>query len=149
MREAFLKLGEDRAGFEIVSTRMGSLPDGLTQELLWELWDIGAKFGQPTMKGLVFFQSPILMELYHFSDRDTGGIDGFAVFGVKEKGVLPVMGMSVLLELKNGMAVMWDSKIVVREVLEIIPRIDEHAEECGHYRDGVRYGIPIIDVAMN
>lgn len=149
MREGFLRLGEDRAGFEIVSVRIGLLPEELTANLLWELWDIGSKFGRPSPKGLVFFQPPISIELYHFSDRGDGGIDGFAVFEAKKSGVIPMMGIPVLLGLKNGMTVMWDSNIIVREVIEVIPRIDEHAEESGFRKDGIRYSIPIIDAALN
>ena len=149
MKDPFLKLGEDREGFDVSVVKIGKSPEWLTGDILWNLWDIGVKFGGPVPKGLAFRQSPITMELYNFSHTGGGAKDGFAVFKIEEDQPIAHMGMSVMLELINGMVVVFDGLLTFEEVTDIIQAIDEEATKRGKIKDGKRITIPVIDPSLN
>ncbi len=131
-KNGFLKLGEKVEGFKVVNPDRA--PVGLTAMVLWDLWDMGVKFGQFTLKGIGFKTCGLFLEAYKFDHK--GGHNGFTVCKVRESGVMEE-GVYIF-ELQNGMNVLWDKGFSVADVQEIIKLDDEASAEKGEKIGGSR-----------
>lgn len=126
-KESFLEVGKEINGFEILEAENG--PEGLTGQLLWDLWDIGVKFGSFFEKGIGFKAPPLVMELYDFRDNGINGSLGF-IIGKCRPSYSTDEGVSFI-ELKNGIQVIWDNGFTVDDVHDIVKKIDIFALSQG------------------
>ncbi len=105
-------------------------PNHLSPQILWDLWDIGSKWGMLEPRGMFFRQIPLYLELYYSEDKHhPRGL----VVARKNKGVITnvMERRKHLTELANGMLVLWDRSITVPEVQEVIEKVDKHAQQEG------------------
>ncbi len=123
----FLRLGQSVEGFTAVNP--DSVPPGLTPVVLWDLWDMGVKFGQWVPKGIGFKTCDLMLEMYNFRQRGGSGSDGFTVGRVRESGIMD--DGVFFFQLRNGMHIMWDKGFSVVEVQMVIKMTDEVAEAVG------------------
>lgn len=132
----FVGLGKDIDDFEVVNTE--NAPLGATKQVLWDLWDIGSKFGELTTKGMGFRANDLVLELHDFTHKK-GGAKGFLIAhskgGVMNKG-------AYFLKLKNHMLVIWDKRLTLEEVKEMIEMIDKIAIAAGDKVREQRIPIP-------
>jgi len=142
-KEEYLELSKDVSGFEIESLLMEGAPEGLTAKILWDLWDIGVKFGTIGRKGIYFKlkENGLALEMYKFADK--GGSNGFTV--AKARPSLLMSEGICILKLKNGMDVMWDNGLTVQDVFEAIEEIDTLAKKKGHIEGDQRKVIDRAD----
>ncbi len=127
----FLRVGEDVNGFEIVSLR--NAPDGITSQILWDLWDITVKFGK-LIEGhaikLKCLQPELVMEL---SIHKVGNI-----MVVRYGKPYLKKGGTFLFSLDNEVRVVWDRGLLVPQAAEMITAVDEIAKLIGMKVDGSR-----------
>ncbi len=134
-KEDFLELGKDVRGFEILDPNKA--PPGLTRETLFDLWDIGVKWGQLTKKGIGFKANHeeidnLQIELFMFEGNGAGGKNGMVVTNTSP------FGSPCFLELKNGILVMWNGIFSPEKAQERIREIDEMSESIDEKKDGIR-----------
>ena len=136
-KERYFEFGNNRDGFKIIpeSAIMG-LPDGVSGEMLWNLWDIGSKFGQGSGKGLGFKSTPLVLELNDFRNNGMGGSAGLTVAKARDTGIMDE-GVFIF-ELENGVRVIWDKGLSVESVNASIVEIDEFAMAADLMKDGMR-----------
>lgn len=154
-RTRLLEYLKDMSGFEIKKIEIGGpLPKELNSEILWNLWDIGLKFGQEIPKGfgfkITFGNIGLIMEFHGFLENGEGGKDGFVVS--KPSGAkLAFVESPVLLELKNGVGLMWSNKIEIPDVLACIAEVDRIATKVGEMENGIRIArlFPISKTMLN
>jgi hypothetical protein len=126
-KSSFISLAEQIEGFEIINKE--NAPANLTPQILWDLWDIGAKFGTIDKKCILFKQTPLYMELYDHRGNKLGGCAGFVVAKARESSL---MNEGVyLFELRNGMYVIWDKGFSISDAQNTIKEIDEFAVSEG------------------
>ncbi|MDP1884277.1 MAG: hypothetical protein Q8L10_02815 [Candidatus Moranbacteria bacterium] len=136
-KEKFARFGEDKDGFSIIERGafMG-LPKGLLEagDVLWQLWDIGVKFGQEGNNGIWFKAEPLILELYDFRNIRNGGLG----FTVGRKNGIGIIARIQIFELRNGMRVIWDTELSVSEIQLIIKAVDAYADSQGLIKNGIR-----------
>lgn len=133
-KQNFLELEEDLGGFEIIDPQ--SAQSGLTAQILWDLWDIGAKFGRLDQKGIRFKMEPMLLELYDYRGNKKGGSAGLFVAKIRPS-MLTDEG-TLLFQLKNNISIIWDRGFSVPDILRIIAEIDKIAQSRGQKTEGKR-----------
>ncbi len=152
--ERILNYLRDKSGFEIKNIIMGNpVPEGMTSEILWNIWDIGLKFGQQIPKGLgfkmTFGEISLLIELYGFRGNDVGGKDGFVVSRLNGTKFSTVES-PIYVELSNNLNLMWSKKITSYDALRCIEEIDRIAIKNGDMKDGIRImRQPVIIPSIN
>jgi len=130
----FLEVGESVEGFEIIDSEMPI--EELTPPILWNLWDIGVKFGILFEKGIRFKASSLYMELYDFRGNGRGGSAGMCVF--KSRPSQLTDEGTFFLTLQNDMLVTWDRGFTAAEIRSIIGEIDDYARSEEMMIDGKR-----------
>lgn len=139
-KKGYLDLGNDKDGFKIIPEKAFiGLPDDVTGEMLWNLWDIGSKFGQESGKGLGFKAAPLVLELNDFRNNGEGGSAGMTVAKARGTGLLNE-GIFIF-ELENGIRVIWDKGLSAESVKSSIAEIDEFSIAEGFMKDGIRINI--------
>ena len=123
MKEMFFAIQADKAGFEVIRAVVGEVPRGLTAELLWDLWDICVKFGQPSEQtlGFRFGESGLVMSAHNAAQRCEGGVNGLSIAKASCQRFANISNPT-LLELRNGMNVLWDGALDPASVAMMIGR---------------------------
>jgi hypothetical protein len=138
----FSDLLEECSGFEIVPEGEQLLPLGVTEKLLWNLWDIVVKQGEnfygPKV-GIQIRQGEVALEAYDFRGNGYGGSAGLSVFyHEKGKRFQSTSGGAFFFHLKNGLVLIWDRRVTLEIAQTFVQTIDQVLLECGELTDGVR-----------
>lgn len=139
VREKFLQLGKGESGFAVdpIKAIMG-LPAEISQNILWNLWDIGCKYGEIVGgEDLRFNHESLFIEICN------KGISGSTCLIIKDsKGML--LKPEYIFELWNGLQVRWQKNITCQQVLHIIEDVNITAVQCGlmSFRGGERSIVP-------
>ncbi|MCC2632038.1 MAG: hypothetical protein K0S20_737 [Patescibacteria group bacterium] len=139
-RQLFIDRTGAVEGFTIVEQMIGKAHEGITPELLRNLWDIIAKWGARSTKGMGLTspnENGFSIEAFHFSHRNDGGGDGFSIAPSRRSDIM-LVNNSCMFSLKNGMQVMWDLTLDPSDVLLEIAAMDDLAEANSLKRDGER-----------
>lgn len=133
-KEKFLIFGENVEGFEITDSIKA--PESLGPKNLWDLWDIGTKFGQlieekRSCSALEFNTDSLMIKLYN-----RNGIFAMSIAKSTEPQT-PNSGLMVF-ALENGLRVFWDKKLTAADVQKAIMKIDQNALLQGTKTEGLR-----------
>lgn len=142
VKKRLLDYLKDVSGFEIKEVSIGEpAPTNLTPEILWNLWDIGLKFGQEIEKGfgfkLIFGDIGMVMEFYGYLENGAGGRDGFIV-SKPSKNALSIIESPVFIDLKNGINLVWSKQLEASDILLCIDEVNRIATATGEMENGVR-----------
>ncbi len=157
-KKNLLKYLKDISGFEVTNSSSDTAPEGLTGELLYNLFDIGLKFSTDmSARGGVVFKVfldntdiGIVMELFESSKNEKIGRDTFLIAMIRGSGIQIIEGDPIILELENGIGVVWDSELEVHDLEALVETIDEFAKKNLQIRKGERLMIPLgIQVGYN
>lgn len=148
-KDNYFAIADDRLGFEIVGEidSMG-IPEGVTPDMLWDIWDITAKFGQLDRLGEInrerisFFHPPLFMEIF---DRRTIQLDGKIRIFITQSQETTVLKETIYkFILKNGAEVLWDKGLSVEMYQEFVGQIDKRARGLGFLKDKDRFDLRLL-----
>ncbi|MFA7208797.1 MAG: hypothetical protein WC120_00780 [Parcubacteria group bacterium] len=136
LKSRLVKLGADKKSFAIVRRDMAELPNGIleAESILWNLWDVGVKFGQEYPSGIRFNAEPLILDLYDFRGARNSNF-GFSVGRADKIGTVARI---LMFELVNGMQVFWDSGLEIPEVRQVIEEIDAYADSQSLIKNDIR-----------
>lgn len=128
-----LRAGKDLDGFKVVE---GQAPDGLSPQILWDLWDISVKFGNVFENGVSFRTLELAVDIYDYRGNNRGGTLGFTIAKNRSSGLMSE-GVQMF-DLQNGMNVMWDMGHTIADIQGFIKEIDDFAIKNGMKVEGQR-----------
>jgi hypothetical protein len=137
-REEFLKIGENIGGFKIDPNRsLPNMPEGVSAEMLWDLWDIGVKFGKEENSRLIEFKSAYLvLDLYDFRRNGAGWVAGLSI---RKPIVCTIENDAVFMfQLANDLIVTLNKRISAEIISQAIKDIDAIAKLRCRIKNSVR-----------
>jgi len=164
-RQSLTGIWSGRRGFAVVDVKTFTPSEFIPSGLLWDVWDIVAKQGEWTYEGIGLKLNPIVAEIHDFTDSPggsrgmiiakinptpyhvKGGVDlgplgpGTVVESANEdtQDAVKINTFSpMILELKNGLHVLWDKNVTVADMINFVARIDNFLRQHGEIVDDVR-----------
>jgi hypothetical protein len=138
-KDNLLKYLNEPNGFVIKDATIGQIPEGLTPDIIRDLFEIGLKFGHLCESNKIGFKASLeplslVMQFVNAKDNGFGGTDGF-VINIAGTGIVH---RPSLINLQNGLSMMWSQDIDVSMVPEFIKKVDIYAENNGNKVNGQR-----------
>lgn len=140
--ELAIKIAKNVSGFEIIDDGASNIPTGLTGDLLYNLWDIGYKFGENFDLGVQYRDDNIWIKILLKEAITEAGQKVAANCGMIITAGNILLNTSQepdsIFHTSNGLGLIWDSSLEVEHVRQAVTQIDSVADIIGWKTGNIR-----------